>query len=271
MQGPRSLVLAMLSLLLIQSADSRAATTFVIEGNTDYTGNGCCCNEDLADDTSDIYSAMTSAGWTGYRYTTSSAWPQDLVENCLGGGGLDSTYGDTKLLSIFSGHGQYNQLSWGYPHNSVCTVNPSSSPMRLGENGGAQAGYFVAAACCVANTGYSSWAGWQHLWQIMGCHGLLDNDGGMLASFFNATSTTSNNSAWLNAMEDRPGWFTGDNSVIVYSYGTSQADLYDTRDNAKLKGGYKNFARGNSPSCGNQPSDNWMLYELRDHGSSGCY
>jgi hypothetical protein len=142
--------------------------------------------------------------------------------------------------------------------------------VRLGETGGSQAGYFIASACCVLNIDHSSWIGWQHVWQIMGCHGLLEDDASMMDNFFNATASTSNNTSWLNQMEDKPGWFTGDNSVIVYSYGSSLSDLYDTHDNAKLKGDYKNYPRGNSTTCGVQPGDNWMMYEWRDHGAAGC-
>jgi len=63
----------------------------------------------------------------------------------------------------------------------------------------------------------------------------IGDDG--LASFFNSTASLTNRDAWLQELEDKPGWFTGDNSPVVLIFGASEADADTKNNSAKLKGG----------------------------------
>lgn len=169
-----------------------------------------------------------------------------------------------------------NSVVYAWAHNNVCWLSANS--MNLGKKSGSLAGYFVATTCCLLNANNPNqwvYANHNYLWQQMGFHSLSSKTAGMMESFINDTQSTSNRLSWLNAMEDRPGWFTGDNSVIVWSFGAGGGvdpleDVFDTHYNAKLKGQYKAYPRGATPSCSDDYGQGSVAYELRDHGQDGC-
>jgi hypothetical protein len=82
-------------------------------------------------------------------------------------------------------------------------------------------------ACCYMNFSSAQDLILQHHQekQLMGFGGEAELDAGMVNNYWNATAGTSNIDAWLNNMEDRPGWFTGDNTTVVMSRGHSSNEL----------------------------------------------
>jgi len=69
-------------------------------------------------------------------------------------------------------------------------------------------------------------------------------------------------SAWIEEMEDRPGWFTGDNSPIALTFGLSQSHCDWVQNTAKL--------RARSLLSDAPAPDTWYCYTMFDHGQSGC-
>jgi len=80
--------------------------------------------------------------------------------------------------------------------------------------------------------------------------------------FFEATDSLRNSRAWIEEMEDRPGWNTGDNSPIALTFGLSESHCGTVQDRAKLRGA---VLRSIAP----QP-DAWWCSVMFDNGSSGC-
>jgi hypothetical protein len=136
----------------------------------------------------------------------------------------------------------------------------SASP--LGAANGAQAASTVIIACCYMNTAYGSLITGNHYEkQVMGFGSIASVDNNMVNNYYQATAGTSNIDAWLNAMEDRPGWFTGDNTTVVLSRGTSEINLAWNQLYCGLK-------RQNCVSGGGG-GGLWSL-DLHDHGCGGC-
>lgn len=259
------------------------AGTYYIGQSTDYTGNGCE-SPDVPEDTSYLSSQLKSFGWSGQRYVDSQAWPQDLQEQCsagYGAGGLDGVYADTKDLVVFSGHGGLGgNLYWGTAHNGVCDQYMGAN-MRLGSMTGSSASYAIYNACCVLNTNtLVDHANWQWLRQQFGFHGLAAISAAMTGDFLDATGPypgpygtsgdLSNKQAWLGFMEDKPGWFTGDNSAVVVSYGATQTEANNVRSGAKLGRGTYVSRRPSGPTCGGTQPLFYYIVDLVDHGDSGC-
>ena len=259
--------------------------TYYIDEIDNYSGGDCFKNGGNRDDhTSGLAEIFNTAGWTGTRWFDDNAWPQDFVDSCSAPDYYDDINGDSANFTLFTGHGNFDKLYFGFSQDNGfsqykrCDITPSKD-MRLGYNSGGAGAYFVAMTCCLGNLSHLEWAQKQWVWQIFAFHGLSADDSGMVNSFINQTKNASNVSAWLDNMEDRPGWFTGDNSVIVLSYGINSADAQDTHDNARLLGNVYNNPRVVKPQCPNEPipwgtgsgnRNQWWNYELRDHGDDGC-
>ena len=111
-------VLAVVTAALFWSSRSQATKTYFIDESTDFTGNGCQ-NTDLNDVTSYMKAQLDFWGFSGNRYTNANAWPKDFVEACsssywfggFGTDGIDSTAADSKILSVYAGHGNVGSFS----------------------------------------------------------------------------------------------------------------------------------------------------------------
>lgn len=250
------LALVIVSAMMVTPA--LAQRTYFIEESTDFTGNGCE-NTDLNNVTSYLRSVLKAARWTGVRYTNSSAWPQDFYEASFGIGGFDNLYSDTKTLSVYAGHGNINLLQFGFPRNGQCIVNINNQ-MRLGTLSGDQAAYMMYLTSCTMNVGGLANLYGNEVHQQFGYHNSPSIHDGQPGQFFDATAGVSNKNAWLAVMEDKPGWFTGDNSPIVLTFGTDASDSQNKHNNAKLKA-------GSWLGPASEPWGHWR-YTLRDHG--GC-
>lgn len=255
-----------------------AAHTYYLGESSEYSGHGCVYNPSLAKlpyDLNALAYSLTAAGWTGYYFAKDSDLPQFFVDWCKQSDGFD-VMADSQDLVVEIHHGNIGHFSFGYPSsNGRCSVNLKDD-MRLGSMIGATASTAVFGSCCTLNRNYiASTANWQWTRQNIGFHDLASFDNGMFADWFEATeynSWISNKEAWFTHFEDRPWWFTGDNSPIVISYGTSASDAQNTHNTARLGGGVLVSPRGGGPACGatTQPLF-YYRFEYIDHGNGGCW
>jgi len=265
---------------ILAPATARADRYYIGE-STDFTGNGCQ-NDDLNEITASLRNSLDAdSWWSGSRYVNLQAWPHDLVESCSSstyGAGLDSTYGDTRQLTVYAGHGNAGALQWGFKRNGMCDVDFASSGntavtgvVRLGQMSGAGT---VAAmwltSCTLKRDRLASKANFQWVRQQFGYHNSPSIGDNTPSEFYVGVWPASNKDSWLDHMEDKPGLWTGDNSPIVVSYGATSAEASSTHNGACLKRQIL-APRPGGPSCGNGPPLFFYTSTLRDNGtSSGC-
>jgi hypothetical protein len=80
--------------------------------------------------------------------------------------------------------------------------------------------------------------------------------------FYEETDDLRNERAWIEEMEDRPGWFTGDNSPIALTFGLDSSHCAWVRNTARLR---DRVLLSDAPA-----PDTWYCYLMFDHGDSGC-
>jgi hypothetical protein len=237
-------VLGGAAFVALLTSSAAAATTYYIDEGTDFTGNGCEI-ADVNTVTASLQTSLSSAGWTGSRYVNASAWPQDFIESCsssYGSGGIDSSYGDSKALTVYAGPGSPHGIAFGYPHNGVCGVDMSASS-RLGEMNGGQAVFGMWLACSVVQSSELGSNMYQRLQQQAGWQNSIGIGDDEPRDFFNATSTKNNADAWLDQMS------SGGRDAILATFSNNSADCWTIHNNAKLKGDVYNSTMGGGSSC----------------------
>lgn len=239
-----------------QLQSAAAQTTYWIDESTDFTGNGCE-NTDLNDVTSSLRNRLNSDGWTGTRWTNVNAWPEDFIERDFGG--IDDQAGDNALFSIYAGHGNRALLQWGFRRNGRCTITLDGNA-RQGRQGGDRAAYMMYVTSCTINTDSIARHFDQEVRQSFGYHNSPPVKDNQPRDFFEATNSLRNSRAWIEEMEDRPGWFTGDNSPIALTFGLDSSHCGWVQDTARLRGG---VLRSLAPT-----PDTWWCSVMFDHG--GC-
>ena len=238
-----------------------AQKTYYIDESTDFTGNGCE-NVDLNDVTSSLRDALNSNGWTGQRFTNVNAWPQDFYESTFPGlSGVDNLFGDNFLLTVYAGHGNRALLQFGFMRNSRCLVSLQNQA-RLGTLGGSKAVYAMYVTSCTLHLAELSQNFNHEIRQQFGYHNSPSVKDDQPRDFFNATDDKTNARAWIDEMEDRPGWFTGDNSPIALTHGLDSSHCAWVCNTAKLRAGTLLF----SPP---KPWG-WFCWIMYDHGDGGC-
>lgn len=248
-------------LLLACSHVGWGQKTYYIDESTDFTGNGCQ-NADLNDVTSSLRNSLNANGWSGQRWTNWNAWPQDYYESTMAGlAGLDNVYGDAATLSVYAGHGNRALLQFGYVRSGRCLVNLETQA-RLGTQGGARDIYAMYVTSCTLNLDSLGRNFHHEIRQQFGYHNSPSVKDDQPRDFFEATNGKTNASAWIDEMEDRPGWFTGDNSPIVLTFGVDANHCGWVRDTARLRAGQLLY----SPP---KPWG-WYCWIMYDHGASGC-
>lgn len=249
---------------------SAAAQDFLLEEGLDFTGNGCE-STDLNDVTGQLHSALLSDSRTGQRYVNGNAWPQDFIEACssnYGTNGLDNSYADARRLSVYAGHGHISTLFFSHVRSGRCVVGLDGN-MRLGRMAGASSVYAMYATSCTLNLGnLSNTAGNQLLRQQFGFHNspIIANDD--LGEFYRETNPASNRTSWLDNLEDRPGWFTGDNSPLVRSAGENQTTASSTHNNFYFRGAFWQPAMTGASVCHQGLPYHYWYYTYINHG--GC-
>jgi hypothetical protein len=235
-----------------------AGKNYWIDESTDFTGNGCE-NADLNNVTSSLRSRLESHGWTGTRWSNRNAWPEDFIEQNLGG--IDHVAGDSQTLSVYAGHGNRALIQFGFQRNGRCTVSfPPST--RLGRQGGDDAVYAMWVTSCTVNLDSLSRHFDQQIRQIFGYHNSPSVKDNQPRDFYKETDDLRNERAWIEEMEDRPGWFTGDNSPIALTFGLNSSHCSWVQDTAKLRGERLLY---DAP----EPHTRYC-YLMFDNGQSGC-
>lgn len=247
--------------LLVATNNSWAQKIYYIDESTDFTGNGCE-NADLNDVTSSLRRSLDSNSWSGQRFTNVNAWPQDFMEQTISGlSGVDNLFGDNALLSVYAGHGNRGLLQFGFMRNSRCTITLQNEA-RLGTQAGNRAAYAMYVTSCTVNLDSLNRHFNNQIRQTFGYHNSPSVKDDQPRDFFEATSGKTNARAWIDEMEDRPGWFTGDNSPIALTFGLDSSHCDFVRNTAKLRGGSLLFTppEPHTRFC-------WIMF---DHGASGC-
>lgn len=244
--------------LIFTSPSLASGPNYWIDESTDFTGNGCE-NTNLNNVTSSLKSRLDSDGWSGTRWSNANAWPEDFIEQNFGG--IDHVAGDDKTLSVYAGHGNRALIQFGYQRNGRCTVSfPSDT--RLGEQGGDDAVYAMWVTSCTVNLDSLSRHFDQAIRQTFGYHNSPSVKDNQPREFYKETDDLRNERAWIEEMEDRPGWFTGDNSPIALTFGLSSSHCGWVQDNAKLRDETLLY---DAPA-----PDTWYCYLMYNHGDSGC-
>jgi len=229
-----------------------------IDESTDFTGNGCS-NSDLNNVTSSLRNELDNRGWTGTRWSNANAWPEDFIEQNQGG--IDHVAGDARTLSVYAGHGWRALIQFGFQRNGRCTVSfPPST--RLGTQGGDEAVYAMWVTSCTVNLDSLSSHFDQAIRQTFGYHNSPSVKDNQPRDFFRETDDLRNERAWIEEMEDRPGWFTGDNSPITLTFGLSSSHCNWVQNTARLRDRDLLYQ---APSPGA-----WYCYLMFDNGQGGC-
>lgn len=267
------------------AARSAHAGKFFIDEETDYSRTCVDDMDNLSATTKGLADNLTGRNWTGGRYLNADAWPQDFTESCsttYGSGGLDHNWADAADLAVFSGHGNTGMVGFGAVDNGMCMLDLGSTSgrddtgvARLGSMAGARASIAIWLTCCTLKKDrLVGFANRQWVKQHVGFHGMSAFTADMVSAYARNSGAParvgdiSNREAWMVAMEDEPGWFTGDNSPIVVSYGSTSAEANSNHSSLDLDPGHTRRAGG--PTCGNGPPKFFYVYTVIDNGSEGC-
>ncbi|WP_143473642.1 DUF6345 domain-containing protein [Flavilitoribacter nigricans] len=235
---------------------SYGQATYWIDESTDFTGNGCE-NSDLNDVTSSLRNRLNSDGWSGRRWTNTNAWPEDFIEQ--NSGGIDHVAGDSRTLSVYAGHGNRGLIQFGFRRGGRCTVSfPTDT--RLGTQGGDETAYAMWLTSCTVHLDALSRHFNQQIRQTFGYHNSPTIKDDQPRDFYEATDDLRNERAWVEEMEDRPGWFTGDNSPICMTFGLNSSHCGTVRDRARLR---DRVLLSDAPA-----PHNWYCYLIFNNG--GC-
>ncbi len=254
----RAVALVWVIAFLATAPAGAAGRRYWIDESTDYTGNGCE-NADLNNVTSSLKSRLDSDGWGGTRWANANAWPEDFIEQNLGG--IDHVAGDDETLSVYAGHGWRALIQFGFMRNGRCTVSfPSGT--RLGTQGGDDAAYAMWVTSCTVHLDSLSSHFNQQIRQTFGYHNSPSVKDNQPRSFYKETDDLRNERAWIVEMEDRPGWFTGDNSPIALTFGVTSSHCAWVRNTARLR---------DQVLLSNAIEPNgWYCYYMYNNGDSGC-
>ncbi len=252
-----AIICAAFGVMTISTANA-AGPNYWIDESTDFTGNGCE-NTDLNDVTSSLRNRLNSDGWSGTRWTNRNAWPEDFIERDFGG--IDHVAGDNQTLSVYAGHGNRALFQFGFRRGGRCTITLDGNA-RLGTRGGNDAAYGMYVTSCTINTDSLSRHFNQQIRQSFGYHNSPSVKDNQPRDFYEETDNTDNYVAWREEMEDRPGWFTGDNSPITLTFGVDSSHCNWVKNTARLR---DRSLLSNAPE-----PHRWYCYSMFNNGASGC-
>jgi len=238
------------------------AYTAYIDHPSGYASGSChnADNDGCGDVTYGMRSALGSAGWSVNYWSGTNAWATDFID-CTITSGDDCNQADAAQLAVYDGHGNTGFIGFATSHAGLC--NAYSNQTELGRLGGATSALFISTACCYMHLGKSSnFTDHGGLNQQLGFGGESSMDNDMMNNFYNSSSGV-NYGAWIVEMEDRPGWFTGDNTTVAFTRGSSTSDVNTNKYSCGLKRGTCLSRKGYSVGSA------WV-YDYYDHGSDGC-
>lgn len=271
---------AMLSALafVLAGADAMAWQYFIAAPHS-YSGGSCNGGANVGEYEHDLRTGLDGLGWSGHYYTDgwvrARAWV-DPGRATLGWDNLDDVYNgfsggaDLADIAIFSGHGNTGKIFISaqdqYLGETLCSAGASgndlsTSNILLSAGYGAKVASSVFIACCYMNVNYQSLIlESHHEKQVMGFGSKAQLEGSMVTSYWNHTASTSNIDAWLNDMEDRPGWWSGDNTTVVMSRGNTEDERTWNQTYCGLK---RQF-------CVDGTGGGYWALNWHDHGCGGC-
>jgi hypothetical protein len=245
-----------------------------------YNQGGCGVPGDVGDYAYDIRAGLNGFGWSGRFYTGANvrarAWT-DHSRHALGWDDRDDPYNgfnggaDLADVAVFTGHGNTGRLFISTPDSyageTLChagaTDDRSDSNIVLGGGYGAHLASSVIIACCYMNFRFLNLLVGHHgEKQVMGFGSPAILEGSMVTRYWNGTLGSINVNSWLNNMEDRPGWFTGDNTTVVLTNGRTSAEAWWNRSNCGLK---RQTCVDGGPNRGS-----FFFVDRHDHGCGGC-
>lgn len=240
------------------SLNAFALHNYWIDESTDFTGNGCN-NTDLNNVTSSLRNRLNSDGWTGTRWSNANAWPEDYIER--DNGGIDHVTSDSRTLAVYAGHGNRGLIQFGFQRAGRCVVR-TNTDMRLGRQGGDDASYMMYVTSCTINLDSLNLHFAQQIRQSFGYHNSPSVKDNQPRDFYKETDDVDNVVAWREEMEDRPGWFTGDNSPITLTFGLNSSHCQTVKNTARLR---------DRDLLTNAPEPHtWYCYSMFNNGDGGC-
>jgi hypothetical protein len=218
------------TVLLLALPAVAAGPRYWIDESTDFTGNGCE-NADLNNVTSSLKSRLDADGWGGTRWSNANAWPEDFIEQNLGG--IDHVAGDDETLSVYAGHGWRALIQFGFQRGGRCTVS-FPPPPGSGTQGGDDAAYAMWVTSVTV-----------HLDFVVDA--LRPGDPPDLRY---QPPSVKDDQPRISRADRRPaqrarvdrgdggptGWFTGDNSPIALTFGVGSTHCGWVRNTARLRG-----------------------------------
>lgn len=256
------LVASVLGLAALAPGSSRATFIAYIDHPSGYSTGDCqnANNDGCGDVTGSIRSGLTSLGWNVNRfYTGPSAWATDFID-CSIMSGDDCNQADLAHLAIYDGHGNTGSIGFASSHSGICDAKAVQT--ELGRFQGSTTALFISTACCYMHLGFpQTFTEHNGLNQQLGFGGEASMDSGMIGNYWSASG--SSNNAWLGEMEDKPGWFTGDNTTVMFTRGSSLADALNSYNTCGLRRGTCWTRKGLTVGSA------WE-YDYYDHGASGC-
>jgi len=246
--------------------------TALIEEPLYYEGQSCNAGKNLSEKTSHLMDGLRGDGWQVTYYIGANAWPQDFLDRMYpnGSDGEDHYYGDNVALAVYSGHGNTAALNFSQSNANRCVAGGAfeNNGIALGYGNGDKAANAIMLSCCFLNIRalkYSKFYESNGVTQIMGFGGIASFDADEVQDFYNRSFEDTNIGAWFSSMQDRPGWFTGDNTVVVLTNGWNDYDVNWNRANCKLKAGVCA-----TDTWRHGPGYSVARYDYIDHGCSGC-
>lgn len=249
-----------------------AQETFYLGEHLDFTGNGCGEAGDLNNITSLMRDALVADGWTGNHFLESSCFARDYVETNLPGlNGLDGSFGDNRLLTVYAGHGWTSGggLAFGRPESGRCDVNIETE-MRLGHQAGDRSAFMMYMTSCTMTQGgpwpsnYDIVAYANEQKQQFGFQNSPIIQSGAGKDVFNCTSTRGNADCWNDVTEHQFEFWFGLNTPIVASFGSTEAGASSNQANCRLRAGTCNSTAAPATWA-------WHTWVTKNSGVGPCF
>jgi hypothetical protein len=237
-----------------------------VDHPSSYSSGDCHyqSNDGCGDVTGPIRGGLHDFGWDVSNFWTGGdAWASDFID-CSITSGEDCYNADGADAAIFDGHGNTGELGFAYKHNGFCKAYASQTDLS------GTAAIFISTACCYMKLSAAyNFTEHNGLNQQLGFGNEASMDDGSIGEFWTATGgipwnvSGGSNMAWLDKLEDKTGWWTGDNTTVVFTRGSDLTDVANNRNNCGLRRGTcwarKGYYVGSA----------WQ-YDYKDHGSDGC-
>jgi hypothetical protein len=248
------------------------AVTFYIDAPVSYQSGTCHPNLiNRGDITGGLQARLRDKGWTGIGYNGPNAWAIDFVDYGLDRQGIDYQMADGADLAVFDGHGNVDDMAFSHPDpHGYCDAgkfDPNNTNIELGAGGGGstKAALFIAMTCCYVDPHHYAAERLFGGNQILGLGNEADFDTNEINEFYGSTGGGNgrNWSAWLNNLEDKPGWWTGNNTPVAVTLGWNPTDANNNKSTCGLQRGTCWTRKGYNPGT-------FWIKDWYENGCGGC-